>query len=67
MQLRKTRQVYNLFQKPVEQSSSNVLKLSVVDHSIKHLWCFQDTPNNRICFVSVNGLNKYISTNARSK
>ena len=34
-------------------SSSNVTKLCVIVNSIKHLWCFLNTPYNRICFVDV--------------
>ena len=33
--------------------------LSVFFSELVHLWFFMETPNNRVCFVDVNGLNKY--------
>ena len=48
-------------------SSSNLHELSSITHTIKHLWCFLNTLENRICLCVVNGLNKYIELNNQNK
>ena len=38
-------------------SSSNVTKVCAIVDSIKHLWCFLNTPKNRICLNECKVLN----------
>ena len=44
----------------VSLSSSNVTKVCTIVISIKHLWCFLDSPKNLTCFSECEGLNKYV-------
>ena len=44
-------------------SSSNVTKVYVIINSIKHLWCFLDSPKNLTCLCGCEGLNKSVELN----